>query len=99
MMSVGKLNEAMTITTRQISDLMIRTRRAMNLCLGYGPSRVRRCRFKGKSYLLIGTKKYGGAIATRRQYENFEDSYAHLFPDGVVRRYGRVIGGRDDIRV
>lgn len=54
--------------------------------------RVRPIRFRGRRYLLIGTKKYGAAIATKRQYENGPNSYAHLFPNGHVVRYGYKIG-------
>ena len=53
---------------------------------------TRKIKFEGKEMLLIG-----GAIATQEQFENFEPSYAHLFPDGVIRRYGEEIGLESDI--
>jgi hypothetical protein len=53
-------------------------------------------KFKGKRYLLIGSKKKG-AIATPRQFHNFEESYAFLYADGVVSRHGAIIGTIDDI--
>ena len=56
-----------------------------------------RIRFKGKRYLLIGDMENGGAIATKKQYENGNVSYAYLFRDGKVRRFTETIGTRDDI--
>lgn len=41
----------------------------------------------------------GGAITTKEGYENFKESICHLFNDGKIRRYGRVIGTIDDIVV
>ena len=58
-----------------------------------------RIRFQGKEYLLIGSLRDGGPIATKEQYENFEMSYAHLRPDGVVMRFRDSIGHRDEIEV
>ena len=51
----------------------------------------------GNDYLLIGDIQNGGPIATRSQYENFECSYAHLYPNGDINRFGQVIGTRADI--
>jgi hypothetical protein len=62
----------------------------------FGPSECYPIKFQGRAYLLIGSKT-DGAIATRHQYANFKDSYAHLFPDGIVRRYGKEIGRAEDI--
>jgi hypothetical protein len=56
-------------------------------------------RFQGKEYILAGTLETGGAIATKEQYAKYEESYAHLFPDGRVMRYSQRIGFRDDIEV
>lgn len=53
-------------------------------------------RFQGEDYLLIGSKT-SGAIATREQYENFQEGFAHLMKNGDVMRYGAKIGTRDDI--
>lgn len=52
----------------------------------------------GKNYLLIGDVKEGGAIATKKQFENFEPSYAHLCPNGDIKKYGVVIGSVEDIK-
>ena len=49
-------------------------------------------KFQGKEYFLIN-----GAIATKKQYENFLPSYAHLFENGEILRYGKQIGSKDDI--
>lgn len=53
-------------------------------------------KFRGKTYVLIGSNT-NGAIATKRAYENFETSYAHLMKDGRILRFGKQIGGIDDI--
>lgn len=55
-------------------------------------SKHREIEFQGNKYILVG-----GAIATVKQYENFEDSYAHLGDDGIIMRYGNVIGKKEDI--
>jgi len=51
-----------------------------------------RIRFRDSEYLLIG-----GAIATRSQFENGQMGFAHVFEDGLIRRYGTVIGSVQDI--
>lgn len=59
-----------------------------------------RVRFQDAEYILVGgdlTK--GGPIATPDAFANFRVSYAHLMPDGIIRRYGAQIGTRDDIEV
>ena len=48
-------------------------------------------KFKGNKYLLIGGPT-GWAIATRKQYENFLPSYAHLYTNGDILMYGKKIG-------
>lgn len=60
-------------------------------------SKIYKIKFKGKKFLLIGSKKKG-AIATKVQFENFLPSTAHLFPDGKIRRYGVGIGTIKDIK-
>ena len=37
------------------------------------------------------------AITTLGRFGRFDDSLCHLYPDGVIRRYGRIIGSRDDL--
>ena len=54
-------------------------------------------KFNGEDYLLIGDIEGGGAIATKEQYENFELSYAHLFPDGIIMRFEVQIGTINDL--
>jgi hypothetical protein len=56
-------------------------------------------RFKGEVYVLIGDMESGGAIATPQQFENWECSFAHLYPNGDIKRFGEVIGRREDIQV
>jgi hypothetical protein len=55
-------------------------------------------KFKGKKYLFISnSERTAGAIAITEQYENFEDSFAHLYKDGKVMQYGNEIGTIKDI--
>ena len=55
----------------------------------------KRILFRDKEYVLTE----GGAIATREDIEAFRESYAYLFPDGRIFRYGRLIGHREDITI
>ena len=57
---------------------------------------MREIKFKDKTYLLIGTKE--GAITTKRQYENGFCSYAHLYENGSVKRFNKIIGTIKDIK-
>ena len=56
-------------------------------------------KFKGRKYLLIGNLKIGGAIATKKQFENFFPSFAHLYANGEIKRYGDVIGKIEDLEI
>lgn len=56
-----------------------------------------RVNFNGKEFLFIGDPDDNGAIATQEQYENFDQSAAHLFSDGVIRSYGVPIGKKEDL--
>lgn len=54
--------------------------------------------FRGRDYLFVAD--YGGesgALATVEAFHAGACSYAHLFADGFVRRFGTVIGRREDI--
>ena len=53
----------------------------------------------GEVYLLIGNIRDGGAICTKDQYINFEESFAHLYSNGEILRHGKLIGNRNDIEV
>jgi len=55
-------------------------------------SKMEMIKFKGKNYVLIE-----GALTTKEAYKNGRASYAHLFEDGKVRRFGEVIGSKEDI--
>ena len=52
--------------------------------------------YEGQKLILVG-----GAITTYDLFENhfFEDSLCHLYKDGRILRYGRVIGSFADIEV
>lgn len=52
--------------------------------------------YEGQKLLLVG-----GAVTTHDLFENhfFEDSLCHLYKDGRILRYGRVIGSFSDIEV
>lgn len=54
-------------------------------------------RFQGNEYLLIGDLDSGGPLATREQYTAGECSFAHLFPDGRILRFGEQIGTQADL--
>lgn len=57
-------------------------------------------RFQGKEWLFVGDSlEEGGAITTPEWYEDGIVSYAHLSPDGIVRRYHEEIGTIEDIQV
>lgn len=56
-----------------------------------------RVRFQGREFLLIGSIEAGGAIATREQFDSFQESYAHLFSDGEILRFGQKIGTIEDL--
>ena len=55
--------------------------------------------FQGTDYFLIGDIETGGAIATKEQYEKGQVSFAHLYPNGDVKRHGKVIGNKNDITI
>lgn len=55
-------------------------------------------KFKGNIYYLIGDLT-DAAIATKEAYENGKASFAHLFPNGNIMQFGRVIGNRNDLEV
>ena len=55
---------------------------------------MRHIKFKGRKFILFN----GGAIATLKAFRNFEMSYAHLFPNGEIKRFNKVIGHFDDIK-
>lgn len=57
--------------------------------------KFRRIKFKENIFVLIGWED--GPIAFDEDYEHGRPSYAHLFTDGRVMRYGQQIGTRDDI--
>jgi hypothetical protein len=56
-------------------------------------------RFMGNEYLIVGSLAGGGAVATAEQYANGLCSFAHLYPGGEIKRFGKVIGSRDDLEV
>ena len=53
-------------------------------------------KFRGREFLLIGSKKCG-SIATREQFDAFEDSYAYLQQDGRIMRHREQIGRIEEI--
>jgi hypothetical protein len=57
---------------------------------------IERIRFNGHDDLILVDR---GSITTIERFERFECSYAHLFPDAVVRRFGVEIGKESDIEV
>ena len=51
-------------------------------------------KFQGREYVLVN-----GAIATVEAFEAGEASYAHLCPDGVIRRFNQPIGVEADLEI
>ncbi len=67
---------------------------------GDGDAPMPRLKFQGNEYILIGEKVGGeweGAIATQEAYDNFQESFAHLMPDGRILRFSECIGDLEDI--
>jgi hypothetical protein len=57
-----------------------------------------RVKFKGTEFVFVGEDdRSDGAIATPEAYEAGDTSYAHLFEDGLIRRFQTVIGTKDDL--
>jgi hypothetical protein len=54
--------------------------------------KVQQIRFKGQDYILVD-----GAIATVAAFQVGECSYAHLYEDGTIKRFGEIVGHRKDI--
>lgn len=60
---------------------------------------IPKLRFQGKEYLLVNGdgNRNEGAIATEDEWNAFALNYAHLFEDGTIKRFGNVIGKREEI--
>ena len=56
-------------------------------------------KFQGEIYLLIDEGKGHGAIAKEEDFIHGRCSYAHLFEDGTIMRFGEQIGTKDDIEI
>ena len=58
-------------------------------------------RFKDQEeYLFVGADlDRGGALASSADYQAGRCSFAYLFPDGRVLRFGEIIGSRADLKV
>lgn len=56
---------------------------------------MRRIKFQGRDYILTGYSD--GAIATPEAYASFGESYAHLWPNGIIMRLHQRIGTIEDI--
>ena len=57
-------------------------------------------RFQSRRYLFTGDSlDQGGAITTREAYVHGEVSYAHLMTDGKIRRFGKIIGTWENIKI
>ncbi len=48
--------------------------------------------FEGNEYILVNN-----AITTKFAFEKGIQSFAHIFPDGMIRQFGIVIGAKEDI--
>jgi hypothetical protein len=47
----------------------------------------------------LAPKEHCSEVGEVQLHAMFEDSYAQVFADGRIKRYGRVIGHRDDLKV
>ena len=56
-------------------------------------SKFRQYEFNGNTFISVG-----GALATIEQYESGLASYAHLFDDGSIKRFGDIIGHKKDLK-
>lgn len=54
----------------------------------------KRIRFQNQEYLLVEN-----AITTEEAFRNGEMGYAHIGDDDLVRRFGGIIGSRDEIEI
>ena len=56
--------------------------------------------FQDRLYLFIGdTLGEGGALTTAEDFVNGRVSYAHMYPSGIVMRFGVDIGTAEDITI
>ena len=53
---------------------------------------MEKIKFQGREYLMVGD-----AITTEERFKSATMSYAHLFKNGDIKRYGKIIGKKDDI--
>lgn len=53
---------------------------------------VYKIKFQNQEFIIVDN-----AICTIQQFKNCWPGYAHLFEDGIIRRYGKQIGAFDDI--
>ncbi len=96
----GDLTEAIRLETEELEkDRFSLTMGPLAAACKPDASTEKKIRFKGKAYVLVGNMKFGGAIATKKQYEAGECPYAHLCPDGFIRRFNEIIGTRDEITI
>jgi hypothetical protein len=57
-------------------------------------------KFQNEEYVFTGESlEEGGSIARLEDFENGRCSFAHLFPDGNISRFGMLIGTREDIEI
>ena len=69
--------------------------REITACLGH--AKRQNIRWRGETFIFIGTPNVEGAIATEDQFEHGTPSVAFLKPDGRIMRYGVEIGQIDEI--
>ena len=57
--------------------------------------RFRKIKFNDNDYILLGENH--GSITTEERFKTGTVSFAHLFCDGNIRQYGKIIGTKKDI--
>lgn len=61
---------------------------------------VQEARFRRRKYIVDGDYRQPGgcALATKAAFANGEVSFAHIFPNGAIMRFGQKIGAVDEIK-
>lgn len=70
----------------------------MTVAFGEATSHRRVVKLRGKKLILMGTLKRGGPLVEKMP-TGWKISFAHLFEDGTIRQFGRIIGHRSDLKL
>ena len=59
--------------------------------------RVRKIKFQGQDFILTSPNDNSSPIVTVEQFQKGHTSYAHLYEDGTIKRFGALVGTKADI--